>query len=220
MADTRVQPLAEHRPDVRAPVRGLDMYCGAGGCSAGYSRAGFEMTGVDIRPQPRYPFRFIQGDALEYVAEHGQEYDVIFASPPCQHYANVTRWRGHQTDHPDLIAPTRTLLEQTGLPWVIENVRTSAIRADFMICGTTVGLPIRRHRHFETNWSGLVMTQPCQHRPTDYAFDHGGKQPESVYRDAMGCQWMTVDESREAIPPAYCELVGARLLEHLRSAAA
>jgi len=178
----------------------------------GYSRAGFEVVGVDISPQPRYPFEFVQMDALEW---DDWAFDAIHASPPCQHYANVTRWKGNQDEHPDLIARTRELLEETGLPWVMENVRTEELRADFMLCGTAFGLPFRRHRHFETNWSGFQMNVSCHHRPSDYSFDHGAKQPESVYRDAMGCEWMTVQESREAIPPAYTEFIGTQLLAHL-----
>lgn len=198
----------------------LDLFCGAGGCSVGYARAGFEVVGVDLAPQPRYPFEFHQADALAVLNRaHSLDplaFDAIHASPPCQHYANVTRWRGAPGDHPDLIAPTRVALEATGRSWVMENVRTRALRADFMLCGTAVGLRVRRHRHFETNWSGLVMSLGCHHRPDDFAFDHGGKQPESVYRDAMGCGWMTVEESREAVPPAYTELIGHQLLQHLR----
>jgi DNA (cytosine-5)-methyltransferase 1 len=217
----------------------LDLFCGAGGAAVGYRRAGFDVTGVDIAHQSHYPFRFVRDDALnvlhrliegsyfsDYCTREQNQFfeefpfDAIHASPPCQRYANVTRWRGDQDEHPDLIAPTRELLEATGLPYVLENVRTKALRGDFMLCGTTLGLPIRRHRHFETNWSGLVMSYGCQHKPTDYAFDHGAKQPESVYRDAMGCEWMTVDESREAIPPAYTELIGHQLMTYLKAEAA
>jgi DNA (cytosine-5)-methyltransferase 1 len=138
------QERTESRP------RLLDLFCGAGGAAMGYHRAGFDVVGVDIAPQPNYPFEFWQQDALQVLREvpinrHDgrgvvalaiDQFDAIHASPPCQHYANVTIWRGDQDDHPDLIAPTRTLLEQTGLPWVMENVRTTALRGDFMLCGT------------------------------------------------------------------------------------
>jgi hypothetical protein len=211
----------------------LDLFCGAGGAAVGYDRAGFDVVGVDIAPQPRYPFEFVQADALDALDRlsfglclvegdmrwHVEDFDAIHASPPCQHYANVTAWRGDQAGHADLVAPTRDLLERMGLPWVMENVREAPVRADFMLCGTALGLPFRRHRHFETDWSGLVMSHGCQHRPSDYSFDHGAKQPESVYRDAMGCEWMTVEESREAIPPAYCELIGHQLMQHVRARA-
>jgi len=189
----------------------------------GYSRAGFDVVGVDIRPQPNYPFEFVQADALEVLTPNthfrgypiAEQFSAIHASPPCQHYANVTRWKGNQDDHPDLIGPTRELLEATGLPYVLENVRTRALRGDFMLCGTANGLRIRRHRHFETNWSGLVMSYGCHHKPDDYSFDHGKKQPESVYRDAMGCGWMTVEESREAVPPVYTGIIGCHLMRYL-----
>jgi hypothetical protein len=206
----------------RKPI-GFDAFCGAGGCTRGYQLAGFEIWGCDVKPQPRYVGeRFFQVDALELLAdpEFMAQFSFVSASPPCQHYANVTRWQGNQDEHPDLIAPTRELLEATGLPWVMENVRTDELRADFMLCGTMFGRPFRRHRHFETNWSGLVMSLGCQHRSSDYSFDHGAKQPESVYRDAIGCEWMTVLESREAIPPIYTSHIGARLLSHIESVAA
>ena len=208
----------------------LDLFCGAGGAAMGYQRAGFEVVGVDIELQPRYHHRFVQADALaalRYVIRGFAGYDnfdAIHASPPCQRYANVTRWRGNRDDHPDLIGPTRALLEQTGLPWVLENLAESPLRHPFMLCGTGLGLRIRRHRYFETNWTDYTgswgWSEPCRHRPTDYAFDHGAKQPESVYRDAMGCEWMTVEESREAIPPAYTEFIGAQLMAHLKATVA
>jgi hypothetical protein len=204
----------------------LDLFCGAGGAAMGYHRAGFEVVGVDIKPQPRYPFPDLwEMDAFEVLrqvidGETLPPFDAIHASPPCQHYANVTSWRGDQESHPDLIARVREALNLTGLPWVIENVRTDELRADFLICGTAFGLPIRRHRYFETNWSGLQLNHGCQHRLPDYSFDHGAKQPESVYRDAMGCEWMTVRESREAIPPAYTEFIGAQLMAHLKATVA
>lgn len=183
----------------------------------GYSRAGFDVVGVDNRPQPRYPFEFYQADALRWLLEG---YDAVHASPPCQYYAGVTAWRGRREAHADLIGPTRRLLEPTGLPWVIENVPGAPLRPDFLLCGTQFGLPVKRHRWFETNWTGgPVMMIGCHHKKADYAFDHGAKQTESVYRDAMGCEWMTVEESRQAIPPAYTEYIGAQLMQHLRVAA-
>jgi hypothetical protein len=142
---------------------------------------------------------------------------TLHASPPCQHYANVTIWRGDQENHPDLISPVRELLEATGLPYVIENVRTKELRADFMLCGTAFGLPIRRHRHFETNWSDLVMSTPCHHRASDLPFEH---KQERAYADAMGCAWMTNREGREAIPPIYTEHIGVHLLAHIASSVA
>jgi len=196
-------------------MRLLDTFCGAGGAAMGYHRAGFEVVGVDIAPQPHFPFEFHQGDALEYVREHGHEFDVIHASPPCQAYSRATAWRGSREDHPDLIDLTRNALLATGRPYIIENVQEARalLRRPLMLCGTHFGLPIRRHRYFEVPLLGLVLTPTCQHRDTDYSHDHGGKQTEAQYRDAMGCRWMTVHEAREAIPPAYTEWLGRRILE-------
>lgn len=195
----------------------LDLFCGAGGAGFGYSLAGFDVVGVDVIDQPNYPFTFHKYDAVKVLEEwtNPSDYAAVHASPPCPGYANVTKWRGSQEDHPRLIGPVRDLLDAISIPYVIENVVTNELRSDFMLCGSMFGLPIRRHRYFETNWSGLHMAQPCQHKDTDYSFDHGSKQPESVYRDAMECEWMTVKESRDAIPPAFTRFIGERLIEHL-----
>ncbi len=214
--------IDDARGFVKSPRRPrlLDLYCGAGGAAVGYERAGFDVVGVDIKPQPRYPFAFIEGDALKalefMLAGLPAQYDAIHASPPCQHYAGVTRWRGNQDDHPDLVAETRRLLEATGLPWVMENVREAPLTGHVMLCGSMFDLPIRRHRHFETSWGGWTMTQPCQHRASDLAFEH---KQERAYADAMGCEWMTAREAREAIPPAYTEYTGQALLDQLRAPA-
>lgn len=172
----------------------------------GYHRAGFDVVGVDIEPQPHYPFEFVQADALTYPLDG---FDAIHASPPCQGYANVTKWTGRQEDHPALIAPMRDRLERTGLPWVIENVRTKELRSAIVLCGSQFGLPIRRHRYFESNVALPWFMEPCRHRSTDLAFEHKG---ERAYADAMGCTWMSSVEARQAIPPAYAEWIGQRLL--------
>lgn len=208
----------------------LDLFSGAGGCAHGYQRAGFYVVGVDINPQPRYAGdEFIQGDALEFIdclqaggirlpgpvgfdggGDHRLwNFDAIHASPPCQGYANVTLWRGSQDDHPQLIEATRERLLTSGLPFVIENVRTKALRPCMVLCGSMFGLAVRRHRGFETSWNGFQLVPPCQHRSTDMAFMH---KHERAYADAMGCEWMTAREAREAIPPAYTEFVGGYLM--------
>lgn len=192
----------------------LDLYCGAGGAAMGYYRAGFtDIVGVDIEPQPNYPFDFIQMDAMEHVAECGHLFDVIHASPPCQAYSQATAWRGNRGNHPDLIGTTRASL--IGNNYIIENVAGARrlLENPIMLCGSMFGLPIRRHRYFEAPFLGYVMTPSCKHLSSDYAHDHGGKQTETRYRDALDCRWMTVRESREAIPPAYTEWIGRRLLE-------
>ena len=121
-----------------AKPRLLDLFCGAGGAAMGYYRAGFDVVGVDIKPQPRYQFEFHQGDALEYCAAHGYEFDVIHASPPCQAYS-VTR-SIHGNEYPDLVAVTRAALQATGKPWVIENVVGAPLfspLSDFSACSNT-----------------------------------------------------------------------------------
>lgn len=209
--------------DRRRP-RLLDLFCGAGGCSVGYHRAGFEIVGVDINPQPNYPFAFYQADALKAIAVGGDlsiggGFDAIHASPPCQHYAGVTAWRGDRNDHPDLIGSMRELLLATGLPYVIENVpdARSHLVNPVMLCGSQFGLRVRRHRYFEANWDLSILEWPCQHRPDDLAFEH---KQERAYADALGCRWMTAREGRQAIPPSYTEYIGGLLLAHIREALA
>ncbi|MDX2708037.1 SAM-dependent methyltransferase, partial [Streptomyces sp. PA03-6a] len=137
----------------------LDAFCCQGGASTGYRLAGFDVTGIDIHPQPRYPFNFVQGDAVAFIREHGAEFDVIHASPPCQLYSLTHRIQ--RRDHPDLIAPTRKALETTGRPWVIENVEDARgeLRDPVTLCGAAFGLHTYRHRLFETG-GGLTLTPP------------------------------------------------------------
>ena len=120
-------------------------------------------------------------------------------------------------NHPDLISAVRDALLASGVPYVIENVQEARrlLKTPIMLCGSHFGLPVRRHRYFEIPRLGIVLTPTCQHRRTDYSHDHGGKQTEAQYRDAMDCQWMTVYEARQAIPPAYTQWIGKRLLEIL-----
>lgn len=122
----------------RQALRLLDLFCGAGGAGEGYRRAGFEVVGVDIKPQPKNPHRFIQGDALEYLAEHGGEYDAIHASPPCQAHCDLKHmWNAK--DNPDLIGPTRELLQKIGRPYIIENVEGAPLISPIILCGTMFG---------------------------------------------------------------------------------
>lgn len=213
----------------------LDLFCGAGGCSVGYERAGFEIAlGVDVNPQPHYPFHFWQDDAIEWLREqieYGQvrrNYDAIHASPPCQDHME-TPHAEHGTGW--LLEGTRELLKETGLPWVIENVpnrRKQHMRPDYTLCGCMFGLPgLRRERWFETSWGGFAMNLDHNHTdPTISVVGHGtpswvreklGRNPTiHEYRAAMGIDWMNRDELSQAIPPAYTEFIGAQLLEHIR----
>lgn len=195
----------------------LDLFCGAGGAAKGYMDAGFYVIGIDSKPQPHYPGEFLERDAMAWVAEHGHKYAAIHASPPCQAYSRATAWRGDRADHPDLIAEVRGLLLATSRPFVIENVQDARrhLRQPIMLCGTSFGLPIQRHRYFECSWPTTQLLPACQHRRGDFSHDHGGKQTESQYREAMGVMWMTVMESRQAIPPAYTRFLGKQLMEYL-----
>ncbi|WP_230195085.1 DNA cytosine methyltransferase [Streptomyces coriariae] len=195
-------------------LRMLDVCCGAGGLSMGYYLAGFDVVGVDNRPQPNYPFPFVQADGIDYTAEHGHTFDLVHGSWPCERYATVTRWRGNPNDHPDLIGPGRDVMQATGRPWVIENVPETAtagiLRPDYLLCGTQFGLNLRRHRAFETSWGGGGdLIAPCWHRKGLLAFEHKG---ERAYADAMGCTWMTSLEARKAVPPAYTQWIAMQFL--------
>uniref|UniRef100_A0A6H1Z9I7 Putative methyltransferase n=1 Tax=viral metagenome TaxID=1070528 RepID=A0A6H1Z9I7_9ZZZZ len=188
----------------------LDLFCGAGGAAMGYHRAGFEVVGVDIKPQPHYPFEFHHGDALTFPLDG---YDAIHASPPCQGYANVTLWRGNHDNHQRLIGKVRSLLVSWNGPYIIENVRTKELQTNFVLCGTMFGLSIRRHRYFEINWDGLILTNACNHKD-ERPFEH---KQERAYIQAMGIDWMTNHEGREAIPPAYTEWIGKHLIKYLEN---
>jgi DNA (cytosine-5)-methyltransferase 1 len=215
----------------------LDLFCGAGGAAMGYHRAGFEVFGVDHRPQPHYPFAHVVADALEYAAAHGRDHDVIHASPPCQAY--VQRNKRLDTKHPRLIGPTRRALEATGRPYVIENVEGAPLYFPVILCGSLFGLPLRRHRLFECP-AVLLLAPSCQHRGTvangdvaavyecgGYGLRHGRDTDGRRVRDrepakaapawevAMGIDWMEPRELTQAIPPAYTAFIGAQLLRAL-----
>lgn len=216
-------------------MRLLDLFCCEGGAGTGYAQAGFEVVGVDIAPQPRYPFEFHQADAIEYLREHGHEFDAIHASPPCQVHSTITP---DKSKHVDLIPPTRAALVDLGLPFIIENVEGAkrALVDPVLLCGSSFGLAVRRHRYFESNvWlSGL----PCQHSaqgvPVGVYGDHADKphrRPTGASRgvkaasvdearDAMGMPWASWHGATQAIPPAYTEFLGRQLMDHLRQVAA
>ena len=139
----------------------LDLFCGAGGAAVGYHRAGFDVVGVDIKPQPHYPFEFHQGDALTFPLDG---FDVIHASPPCQAYT-LMRHMGKRAGEsaPDLVAATRARLVGSGVTWIIENVVGSPLVNPLRLCGSSFGLGVRRHRLFES--SHLIMGAPCDHDP-------------------------------------------------------
>ena len=207
----------------------LDTFCKAGGCSVGYYRAGFDVVGVDIEPQPRYPYKFIQADALEFIAEHGHKYDAIHASPPCQVYS-VTAPQSNG-NHPDLVEPVRDLLATTGKPYVIENVPGAPLENPLILCGTMFGLKVIRHRLFECNPPIWFPPATCQCKDAYTAshrgyssFENGATHISVVGnnyaaddgREAMGIDWMIRAELSQAIPPAYTEYIGRFLIEAVR----
>jgi DNA (cytosine-5)-methyltransferase 1 len=207
----------------------LDLFCGAGGAAVGYHRAGFEVVGVDIEPQPHYQFEFVQGDALLLLWAFGKEFDLIHASPPCQRYSMASkRWNGRADTHPDLVAEVRRLLYQTGKSWVIENVPGAPLIDPVRLCGSWFGLGVQRHRLFESNLpiGGTPCThyaQPFKYRIYDHGrwylsrvahvHGHGGGGSKGSWPEAMGVDWpMTNREMAQAIPPAYTEFVGRQIL--------
>lgn len=196
----------------------------------GYYRAGFEVVGVDNRPQKHYPFEFHQADALGYVAEHGHEFDAIHASPPCQYYSRLRHlpwlkdkvyWRS--------IPPTREALVATGKPYILENVGDAAwdMEAPAILCGGSLGLTLYRHRCFET-WPffifqpghqnhkrviapGRASLSKRQHGVNEWNGVAGHQTGVACHRKEMGLDWMTGVELSQAIPPAYTEFIGKQL---------
>lgn len=225
-------------------IRCLDLFCGAGGASMGLFYAGFEVTGVDIRPQPHYPFRFIQRDAL--TCELGQ-YDFVWASPPCQAYSTL-RTMPNLRRHEKLIQDVRDMLIAWGGPWILENVEGARreLIDPVMLCGSMFGLgannyQIRRHRYFESNIQ-LSVQMTCNHGSKTMGV-YGGKArdsakerrhyaqpketrgrpsgvvlPSALGLDAMGVPWMTISEASECIPPVYSLYLGRQVMAYLRGA--
>jgi DNA (cytosine-5)-methyltransferase 1 len=207
----------------------LDLFCGAGGAAMGYHRAGFDVLGVDLHPQPRYPFPFVQADATTYPLDG---YDVIHASPPCQGFTPVRAMHPDRV-YPDLLTPTRARLAASGMPYVIENVPGAPMRAVVCLCGTMFGLgtddaELWRHRWFETPY--LMLCPPCRHRTKGrvigvyggYGRDHRRAHSTQSFtvaarRRAMDIDWMTSGELSQAIPPAYTEWIGRNLIDILET---
>jgi len=206
-------------------MRVLDLYCCQGGASAGYAAAGAEIRGVDLAGQPRYPYPFSQGDALEYIRERGAAFDFIHGSPPCQGSSITQQIQGN--DHPRLIGPTRDALNATGRPWVIENVggALGELRNPVMLCGAMFGLHTYRHRYFETG-GGFTFTPPehpehVHHtvkmgrpvREGDWYHAVGNFSGVTYIRRDMNVPWMNRDGIRECIPPAYAQYIGTEFLK-------
>lgn len=219
----------------------LDLCCGAGGAAKGYVDAGFEVFGVDIEPQPHYPYEFLQADALDVLDgivtdkvlhRRRLNFDVIHASFPCQQWTVYNNCRpGHKPRWPDLVGPGRVLLQATGMPYVIENVAGAPLQGAVQLCGTAFGIRVRRHRYFESNMP--LVGIPCDHgRFTDRPFPGSTNRPNGrtvcnigeyrvplrVQKEVMEIDWdVTLHELSEAIPPRYTEFIGRQVQDYLLS---
>ena len=213
----------------------LDLFCCEGGAAVGYHRAGFDVIGVDIDPQPNYPFTFVQGDALDKINTIGREVDAIHASPPCQSYTTMSN--RHGSHELELIGETRWMLRAIGVPYAIENVcgARSHMESPIMLHGGQFGLNLYRPRLFESN---VILTPPPKApRPKDAAAVYGRREDRRLLwtradgselraasldeaREAMGMPWATWNGCREAIPPAYTEFIGRQLIDQLDKEAA
>lgn len=202
----------------------LDAFSGAGGCGYGYFLAGFHVIGVDINPQPHYPFEFIQDDAIDFIRKHGNEFDFIHTSPPCQRYSVITAMK-YRDSHPDLIPDTRIALLETEKPYIIENVPNARkyLNNYIMLCGSSFGLKVFRHRYFELGGFSVQAIPKCKHdfKPVYLTGSTGtSKSPKGTRKDfgkqaksdASGIDWMSRAELSQAIPPAYTQYVGAEWL--------
>jgi len=206
----------------------LDLYCGAGGAGYGYHLAGFEVTGVDINPQPRYPFKFIQDDAIEYLKKHGHEYDVIHSSPPCQaHSAMTTGTNAGKKVYDELIDDTRDALADHKYT-IIENVSGAPLRKDLTLCGEMFGIRVVRHRVFECSFE-IKQPEHIKHRTRVNDWRHGekfegyyfpvygtggGRGTIEDWKKAMEMPWAKYKrELAQAIPPAYSKYIGEQLIQ-------
>jgi DNA (cytosine-5)-methyltransferase 1 len=211
----------------------LDTFCGAGGAGAGWASAGFSVTGIDCRDQPNYPFTFIKGDALEYLADKSflDQYDIVHASPPCKLHTQLKFLRdavGYKSSDEDYLPQTRELLEDWGGLYVIENVPGAPMRIDLMLCGTQFGLSwagrqLQRHRWFESN---LKFTRNgCRHKGQPWGvfgrlndcLPSGSDTIPTLdaARSLMGISWMNWYELKESIPPVYTEFLGKQVIKTL-----
>lgn len=212
----------------------LDLGCCQGGIAVGYDRAGFDVTGIDHKRQPRFPFQMFVLDFLSLTLEYCRRFDAIHASVPCQGY--IQRNKNRVTKWPRLIEPMRARLIEVGKPYVLENVEGSPLIDPVLMCGTMFGLPLRRHRLFESPWLRDATPPPCNHWGTvahgDFAavYGMGGKGPRHgtdrepapragapSWEEAMGIDWMDRYGLTQAVPPAYGEYIGTQLLAALES---
>jgi DNA (cytosine-5)-methyltransferase 1 len=208
-------------------MRLLDLFCGAGGASAGYAMAGFEVTGIDVKHGKRYPFTYIKGDVRDYLhKDFLDQFDVIAASPPCQTHSSTKHLRvaqGKSTSKIDMIPEVREALIASGKPYVIENVPGAPLINPVQLCGSAFKLKVRRHRLFESNveLQGTVCYHKEQGKPVGIygsmrdqipGGGHTAKTMPEAY-EAMGIDWMIWGELVESIPPAYTKFIGDQIIK-------
>jgi len=202
----------------------LDLFCCAGGAAMGYHQAGFEVVGVDIKPQPNYPFHFVQADALTLPRFWLAAFDMIHASPPCQSYSPLGALSPSKS-YPDLLDPARQMLVASGVPYIIENVMTAPLikERSIVLCGEMFGLRTYRHRRFESSMPLVAPAHPkhvkltaTKQRKARWAegwhVSITGDVGTYVGPEAMGIDWMTGNELSEAIPPAYTRCIGEQVI--------
>lgn len=211
-------------------TRLLDLFCGAGGASFGYHRAGFdEIVGVDHVAQPDYPFEFVRADAVEYALAHAHEYDAVHASPPCQSQTALTKGTNRGRQYPNYIPQIRSALSRLNVPTVIENVQGSSLRRDLVLCGEMFDLSVLRHRYFEIENFTVPTPKHPPHRGRVRGWRHGvyydgpylavygdggGKGSVSEWQEAMDIFWTSNRLSiAEAIPPAFTKFIGSYMIE-------
>lgn len=218
----------------------LDLFCGAGGAALGYYRAGFEVTGVDLHPQPRFPqfMTFVQGDAMEVLAGKGPvnpaDFDAVHASPPCQAYSDALKHLA--SGYPELIEPVLEAFSGLEIPWVVENVPGSPLpprsnlfgEEGLLLCGSMFGLQVQRHRLFQMSFP-VDPPRLCDHsRKVMNPHNAGARKAwrkllgegvpiERTWREEMGVGWMNSEEGREAIPPAYTQHIGYYMRTYLNA---
>ncbi len=190
--------------------------------SVGFVRAGLLVIGVDIEPQPNYPYKFFQHEGLAFLDKYGKDFDLISVSPPCQKYSkSAKQWRKEGKQYPDLIANFRELLIKTKKPYIIENVPGAPLINPIFLNGAMFGLFVHRPRFFECNFSVIQPAMPDVPRPVkmgrpvkegDYIQPVGHFSGVAYARKQMQIDWMTIAELAQAIPPAYSEYIAKQWL--------
>lgn len=210
-------------------LKALDLFCCAGGASRGLGNAGFDVVGVDVEAQSEYPFAFLRTSALDLPIDFLRTFDLIWASPPCQFATAYRRRGGNIKPAVNLIPQTRAMLQQAGVPYIIENVEGARehLRDPVMLCGSMFGLDVRRHRLFECSFP--VPQPSCDHGVWTARFPGATNRknlrktvevgvyriPLEVQRKAMGIDWMSLGKLSQAIPPAYSEYLALAARAHL-----